>query len=212
MCHEQLFGTRAGRLRCKESSICGCRASEALEKLLRKVVERDAEDHESERLLVLNKRAITANRARAHGGNKKATGVAPKQGAHDPYSRKPTKVVQYWSTGKKDEAGQAVAGQTAEDKGAQVRAALFLCHLRLRQWTASCCELSARECGVGGDSARYSLTQHARLVKHLQTCASHRLKCYKFWPIPHRCHGFVAFCAVTIFMQRAVIAHMHMLS
>lgn len=125
LCDAQLAGKRAGWLCCKESSICGCRASDALEKLLRKVVERDADDQESERLLALNKKAITANRARAHGSNKKATGVAPKEGTYDPYSRKPTKVVQYWSTGKKDEEGQAVAGQTAEDKGPQVCADSF---------------------------------------------------------------------------------------
>ena len=103
-----------------------CRASEALAKVMEQVAEqREQEGRSGSHLQKLNRKAKLENRARAHA---KVAAGAPgaKAVTHDPYSRKATKVVQYWSTGRKGEDGKL--GEKLEDigKDAQVRTSFVI--------------------------------------------------------------------------------------
>ena len=95
-----------------------CRAEAELQKLAQRQASRQAQQQGSDRLHALNRKAALENRARAHAAKKPAAGVASRAGepVHDPYARKATKVVQYWSTGRKEGAQQASALKTEEQQ------------------------------------------------------------------------------------------------
>ena len=83
--------------------------------------QREQENRESNPMLALNRKAKMENRARAHAKAKADGASGSKAAGYDPYSRKATKVVQYWSTGRKGEGETAAAKADANGQAAQVR-------------------------------------------------------------------------------------------
>ena len=92
------------------------------------VAERDADEHEAkERLSRLNKKAMLANRAREQAAKKAAQNQkGQRTGGYDPYSRKATKVVQYWTTKKREDDKQAAVDELQAQQSVQVHLLCFL--------------------------------------------------------------------------------------